>query len=122
MHGVHEAPERYRVARQSCLQSQFMTFKKNVENFVCEKCGEANVGNGFTNHCRKCLWSKHVDIDPGDRKETCGGMMEPVEVEIRNKEYRVKQRCQKCGFERWAPVTKEDNFEEILSISKKKEL
>ena len=24
-------------------------------------------GNGYTNHCPKCLWSKHVDINPGDR-------------------------------------------------------
>jgi hypothetical protein len=96
-----------------------MTFTKNVENFVCEKCGTTNIGNGFTNHCKKCLWSKHVDIDPGDRREVCGGMMEPVETGSKNQELRIKQRCQKCGFERWAPIIKEDNFEAVIDLQKR---
>ena len=96
-----------------------MTFKKTVENFVCQHCGHENIGSGFTNHCEKCLWSKHVDVDPGDREATCGGMMEVIEYGIRNKEYRIKHKCNKCGFERWAPVLPHDNFEALLVISKK---
>ena len=55
-------------------------FQKNVEDFVCGNCGGEVVGNGYTNHCPKCLWSKHVDINPGDRAEKCGGMMKPISV------------------------------------------
>ena len=86
-----------------------MTFIKKTENFVCEKCGEENIGNGFTNHCRNCLWSKHVDIDPGDRLAACGGLMEPIEARIKNKELAVQHRCNKCGFLRWCVLSKGDN-------------
>jgi Zn finger protein HypA/HybF involved in hydrogenase expression len=48
-------------------------FKRTIEDFTCEHCGEQVTGNGFTNHCPQCLWSKHVDIDPGDRLALCGG-------------------------------------------------
>lgn len=97
-----------------------MAFKKTVENFVCEKCGHSNVGNGFTDHCSKCLWSKHVDINPGDRKEKCGGMMEPVETGEKNGEFRVKNKCQKCGFERWSKILPDDNFEIATAVAKKR--
>jgi len=97
-----------------------MAFKKTVENFVCEHCGHENIGSGFTNHCEKCLWSKHVDVDPGDREEKCGGMMEPVEVGVKNSEYRILNRCQKCGFGRWAPLLPNDDYAVALAIAKKR--
>jgi len=97
-----------------------MTFKKTVENFVCENCGHENVGDGFTDHCQKCLWSKHVDIDPGDRLEICGGMMKPIETGDKNGSYRIKNKCQKCGFERWSKVLPLDNFEIATAIAKKR--
>jgi hypothetical protein len=98
-----------------------MTFKKTKENFICEHCGASVEGSGYTNHCSVCLWSKHVDIDPGDRLENCSGMMEPIEAEQKNSEWRIKSRCQKCKFERWAPLLPKDNFEVVLSLSKKGE-
>jgi len=55
-------------------------FQKKKEDFICEKCGFVNVGDGYTNHCQKCLWSKHVDINPGDRAEKCQGLMEPINL------------------------------------------
>ncbi|MFA5023297.1 MAG: RNHCP domain-containing protein, partial [Candidatus Paceibacterota bacterium] len=30
-------------------------FKRQIEDFVCEHCGEKVVGNGYTNHCPRCL-------------------------------------------------------------------
>ncbi|MBR6751902.1 MAG: RNHCP domain-containing protein, partial [Alphaproteobacteria bacterium] len=42
-------------------------FVKRVENFTCAHCGAEVFGNGYTNHCPKCLWSRHVDNNPGDR-------------------------------------------------------
>jgi hypothetical protein len=40
-------------------------FQKTVEDFVCEHCGHPVAGNGYTNHCSQCLWSKHVDDNSG---------------------------------------------------------
>ncbi len=94
-----------------------MAFIKNKEDFVCEKCGAQVNGNGYTNHCPKCLWSKHVDISPGDRAHTCGGMMEPVRIEKKGKEYIIIHRCIKCGLSKPNRTVKEDNFQMIVQIS-----
>lgn len=96
-------------------------FKRTIEDFVCEHCGETVVGNGFTNHCPQCLWSKHVDIAPGDRAEDCGGMMQPVEVQKKGKEYVIIQTCQKCGFTRANKTQKEDNFDTLTQIQSEKQ-
>ncbi len=94
-----------------------MTFIKNKENFVCEKCGHEVEGNGYTNQCPQCLWSKHVDNSPGDRLNTCGGMMEPIRVEKKGKEFVIIHKCEKCGFEKPNKAVKEDNFQMIIQIS-----
>ena len=53
-------------------------FQRTKEDFTCEKCNLVVNGSGYTNHCPRCLWSKHVDVNPGDRQATCQGFMEPV--------------------------------------------
>lgn len=94
-----------------------MVFIKKEEDFICEKCGFEVVGNGYTNHCPQCLWSKHVDISPGDRREMCGGLMKPINIEKRGKEYTIIHKCIKCGFERPNKAVKEDNFDMIVQVS-----
>jgi hypothetical protein len=93
-------------------------FKKNKEDFVCEKCGTEVKGNGFTNHCSKCLWSKHVDIFPGDRMEECGGLMEPVDAIQNGGEWSVVQKCEKCGKIHKNKLSPDDNFNALLDIKK----
>jgi len=93
-------------------------FQKKVEDFICEKCGEKVTGNGYTNHCPNCLWSKHVDINPGDRAASCGGMMKPVNVVLEKKEYVLTHHCEKCGFERRKKVEREDNFEAVAKLTR----
>jgi ribosomal protein L37E len=93
-------------------------FQKNKEDFVCEKCGEKVIGDGYTNHCPKCLWSKHVDINPGDRACACQGMMKPIKVEVEKGEYLLTLHCERCGFERRKKVEKEDNFDEVVKLAK----
>jgi len=93
-------------------------FQRTKEDFICEHCGFVVCGNGYTNHCPKCLWSKHVDVHPGDRKETCRGLMEPVEVEDRAGEYTFLHRCEICGFEKRNKAAKEDDFDAILALVK----
>ncbi len=95
-----------------------MTFKRTKEDFVCEHCGASVEGDGYTNHCPKCLWSKHVDVDPGDRKASCGGMMEPVDVENHHGVFRVLHTCLVCGFKRPSPITPKDDFDVALLVAK----
>jgi hypothetical protein len=93
-------------------------FQKKVEDFICEHCGEKVVGDGYTNHCPKCLWSKHVDINPGDRASECQGMMMPIKVEVEKGETILTYHCQKCNFERRKKVEKNDNFDEVIKLAK----
>lgn len=95
------------------------TFKKQREDFVCENCGQKVIGNGFTNHCPLCLWSKHVDIFPGDRQEVCGGMMEPQAAIYKNSEWRIIHRCRRCGHEKINKAGNKDNRQKIIELSTK---
>ena len=95
-----------------------MSFQKRVEGFTCEHCGTKVAGNGYTNHCPNCLWSKHVDVDPGDRAETCGGMMPPVKIEgATGSGYHIIHACARCGFERRNKVTNADNINAVLALA-----
>ena len=92
-------------------------FKKTKENFICEHCSKSVIGNGFTNHCPICLWSKHVDITPGDRLALCGGRMEPVALRKQRGEYQILHRCCFCLYEKYNKVQENDNQTEIVRIS-----
>ncbi len=93
-------------------------FIRTKEDFICENCGYSVKGTGYTNHCPKCLWSKHVDINPGDRAHTCQGMMRPIEVHIVGQDIHIVHQCIKCGFKKRNIRQDEDDFDEILKIIK----
>ena len=92
-------------------------FKRTIEDFVCEHCGTKNRGDGYTNHCRSCLFSKHVDIEPGDRSATCSGLMPPVSVETKGDLITLVHRCGECGLERRCRTSADDDWEAIVRIS-----
>jgi hypothetical protein len=92
-------------------------FQKKVEDFKCEKCGYEVSGSGYTNHCPNCLWSKHVDVFPGDREESCEGLMRPARVEKKDGEYVIVHKCEVCREERRNKMSPKDNFEEIVKLS-----
>ena len=94
-------------------------FQRRMEDFRCEHCGFFITGNGYTNHCPKCLYSKHVDVFPGDRKEVCGGLMEPVLLEKEKNTEKLTQQCVSCGFQRKNKVDAQDEFEALLAVSRK---
>ncbi len=95
-----------------------MSFKKVIENFVCEHCGVSVIGNGYTNHCPKCLYSKHVDVNPGDRAATCGGMMKPIAIEgSTGAGYSIRQKCEKCGFTRRNGVSPDDDPDAVVALA-----
>jgi len=89
-------------------------FQKNKEDFVCEKCGEKVKGSGYTNHCPKCLWSKHTDIYPGDREEGCKGMMEPINMEYEGRKIFIIHECKECGVKKRNRISDDDNIEALL--------
>lgn len=91
-------------------------FQKRVENFRCQKCGAKIWGNGYTDHCPVCLWGMHVDVNPGDRMEKCGGMMEPVQAEVKGDKFLLYFICRKCGYKYRVKSLPEDNFEVIMKL------
>ena len=92
-------------------------FTKNKEDFICAVCGEKVIGNGYTNHCPRCLSSLHVDINPGDRACDCGGIMLAIGLEHRNGKDYILHKCQKCGFERRNQTAPNDDFKALLALS-----
>lgn len=88
------------------------------EDFVCDQCGAPNTGTGYTNHCAHCLWSKHVDVAPGDRAATCGGRMRPVRLEGTAARYRILHRCEKCGHEKMNDAAENDSPEALVELAR----
>lgn len=93
-------------------------FERKVEDFKCENCGTFVKGDGYTDHCPNCLYSKHVDINPGDRASSCGGMMKPISADVKESGYKIYYKCEKCGYEHRVKSNSDDNFDVILSLIK----
>jgi len=98
---------------------QTKKFQRKIEDFVCGQCGTKVTGTGYTDHCPSCLWSHHVDVNPGDRASSCGGNMEPIGIEIKGGENIIHYKCQKCGFSHRVKSAKNDNFEVIIKLSRR---
>ncbi len=75
-------------------------FIKNDSGFVCQNCGKEvlPLEQSSRNHCPFCLSSLHVDINPGDRANECGGIMDAIRTEPDLKKgYVIYHKCRKCG-------------------------
>ncbi len=94
-------------------------FTKRVEDFDCERCGVHVVGNGYTNHCPRCLWSKHVDIKPGDRSASCDGLMRPIEVFSKRggDNIVITHECVRCGHRKNNRSDINDDMDVIIAWS-----
>ncbi len=107
-----------------------MSRKAENAGFVCEHCGKtvkALTNGSYRNHCPYCLYSKHVDEQPGDRASTCGGLMEPIDVIYKSgKGYQIKHKCTVCGKEITNIIAENteqpDDYDKILSIVRKNSL
>ena len=93
-------------------------FQRKIEDFICGHCGASVKGTGCMDHCPACLWSRHVDINPGDRQAECRGLMEPIGVEIKGGEKIIYYQCQKCGFKHRVKAGEQDNFEAMIKLTK----
>lgn len=80
------------------------------------------VTNGsFRNHCPACLWSRHLDVRPGDRAANCGGLMRPVSLDHRpGKGNVIVHRCVRCREVRVNRVARDtaqpDDLDVIMSL------
>ncbi len=90
------------------------------EEFICENCGNkvAKLNYSARDHCPSCLYSKHVDIMPGDRKNKCCGLLIPISIETFKNTYKIIYKCQRCGEIHKNVMANDDCFEEILNIMK----
>lgn len=95
-------------------------FQRRRENFTCVHCGFPAQGNGYTNHCPECLWSQHVDVNPGDRAAHCRGSMEPVGLTIKRGTYILVHRCTECGITKKNKAAKNDRFDALLRLGGKR--
>ena len=71
-------------------------------SFRCHHCSRDvpldALGTQHRNHCPFCLWSRHVDIEPGDRASACQASMEPIAISVRKDgEWLLIHRCNGCG-------------------------
>ena len=96
-------------------------FSKLDEGFICVNCGKEVSPLGYTsrNHCPYCLHSIHIDINPGDRSNTCKGVLVPIGVETKKGEYMIQFKCKKCGTISRNKMATDDNYDELLRISSK---
>lgn len=94
-------------------------FIENNQGFVCKVCGvEVPLHpSSSRDHCNNCLYSLHIDIDPGDRLNSCKGLLRPVGIELKKGEKRVLYKCQNCGGRVVNITAPDDNSEEIVKLS-----
>ena len=90
------------------------------EIFTCEKCGKHVEKLHYTarDHCNYCLYSKHVDILPGDRKNNCQGLLKPIGIEKFKDTYKIIYQCEKCRQLHKNIMAKDDNMDLIIELSK----
>ena len=94
-------------------------FSKNDNFFTCEHCGSEVKTLNYTSrdHCPYCLYSKHVDINPGDRLNTCKGLLEPIGIEKFKDTYKIIYKCSKCKTLHKNIMANDDDMNKIIELS-----
>ncbi len=88
-------------------------------SFRCEHCGQEVPPLQYSarDHCPFCLYSKHVDINPGDRKNTCQGLLKPVGIEKYRDTYKIIYKCERCQMLHKNTIAKDDDMNLIIALS-----
>ena len=94
-------------------------FTMKDENFICEHCGKQVTKLNYTarDHCPYCFYSKHVDIMPGDRKNSCQGLLKPVGIEKFKDTYKILYECEKCHEKHKNIMASDDNVDLMIELS-----
>lgn len=95
-------------------------FTMRDEEFICENCGQHVLPLKYTarDHCPHCLYSKHVDIMPGDRANNCQALLKPIGIEKFKDTYKIIYKCTKCNEPHKNIMAKDDNMDLIIELSK----
>ncbi|MCW6159483.1 MAG: RNHCP domain-containing protein [Candidatus Micrarchaeales archaeon] len=91
-------------------------FTRRSEDFVCDNCGKEVKGNGYTDHCPRCLYGKHVDVNPGDRKSNCRGALVPTSATHDRGGFVIHYKCKKCGMEKGFKAAPDDDQNTLNSL------
>lgn len=95
---------------------------RDAENtgFECINChrnAKRHTAGSYRNHCPKCLWSKHVDLLPGDRSCDCHGPMQPVGVDHSGKKGHILiHQCTLCGVRDRNKVAPDDDVDAVIAL------
>ena len=94
-------------------------FSKLDEEFICENCNKSVNKLNYTSrdHCPYCLYSKHVDVNPGDRNNECKGLLEPIEIEKFKDTYKIIYKCKKCKELHKNIMANDDDMNLIIELS-----
>lgn len=97
-------------------------FLQKDEQFICDNCHKYVEKLSYTSrdHCPYCLYSKHVDINPGDRLNKCCGLLEPIDIEKFKNSFKIIYKCQKCHKQHKNIIAKDDDINAIINLSTKK--
>ena len=89
------------------------------ESFTCENCGKTIEPLVYSarDHCPYCLFSKHVDILPGDRANECHGLLEPIKIEKFKNTYKIIYKCTSCNKIHKNIIANDDNYDLIVKLS-----
>lgn len=92
------------------------------EKFICEHCNKEveKLNYSARDHCPYCLYSKHVDINPGDRLNPCRGLLRPIDIEKFKNTYKIIYQCQSCGKQHKNIIANDDDLNEIIKLTTKK--
>lgn len=103
-----------------------MSRKSRPDNagFTCIHCRRqiptTSYGTKHRNHCPLCLWSRHVDDEPGDRRCACRSPMEPVALEVRRDgEWAIVHRCAGCSTLKTNRIAGDDHELALLALALK---
>mgnify|MGYP002401697433 FL=1 len=99
-----------------------MSSQSHDRPFTCGHCNfsvpRTAPGTRHRNHCPVCLWSRHLDVEPGDRSADCGGIMEPLAIASRpNGEWTLVHKCLRCGVLNRNRVAGDDDPIALMSLA-----
>lgn len=94
-------------------------FNELDEGFICDNCHSKvdPLKYSSRDHCPNCLYSKHVDINPGDRENPCQGLLKPIGIEKYKDTYKILYECVKCHKTHKNIIAKDDDMNRIIEIS-----
>ena len=67
----------------------------------------------------RAAFGANIDVNPGDRTNDCGGMMQPMRFELDHGKQILIHKCEKCGMEKRNKIAKNDSTDAIIGLAKK---